>query len=118
MSERVGRAIERARFAGWMMTIFASLALTLAAVGLYGVVAYTVRRQTREIGVRIALGASRSDVVRMVVRKGMAPVLIGIGIGLIAAFALTRLLQTLLFEVHAMDPLTILVVATLLAVVA
>jgi putative ABC transport system permease protein len=118
LPERVGRAIERSRFAGWMMTVFAGLALTLAAVGLYGVVAYTVRRQTREIGVRIALGASRSDVVIMVVRKGMALVLVGIGIGLIAAIALTRLLQTLLFEVSAMDPLTILVVAILLAAVA
>lgn len=118
LSERVGRAIERSRFAGWMMTVFAGLALTLAAVGLYGVIAYTVRRQTREIGVRIALGASRSDVVAMVVRKGMVLVLFGIVIGLIAALALTRLLHTLLFEVSEVDPPTFLGVAVALAVVA
>ena len=118
LSEQVGRAIERSRFAGWMMTVFAGLALTLAAVGLYGVIAYTVRRQTREIGVRIALGASRSDVVAMVVRKGMVLVLTGIVIGLIAALALTRLLHTLLFEVSEVDPPTFLGVALALAVVA
>jgi putative ABC transport system permease protein len=118
MSERVGRAIERARFAGWMMTIFASLALTLASVGLYGVMAYTVRRQTREIGVRIALGASAGDVVGMVIRRGMALVSVGMGVGLAVALALTRLLHTLLFEVSAVDPLTYLGVAAALGVVA
>jgi predicted permease len=118
MSERVGRAIERARFAGWMMTIFASLALTLASVGLYGVMAYTVRRQTREIGVRIALGASAGDVVGMVIQKGMALVSVGMGMGLAVALALTRLLQTLLFEVSAIDPLTYLGVVAALGAVA
>jgi predicted permease len=118
MSERVGRAIERARFAGWMMTIFASLALTLASVGLYGVMAYTVRRQTREIGVRIALGASAGDVVGMVIQKGMALVSVGMGVGLAVALALTRLLNTLLFEVSAVDPLTYLGVAAALGGVA
>ncbi|HZF41649.1 MAG TPA: ABC transporter permease, partial [Blastocatellia bacterium] len=118
MSERVGRAIERARFAGWMMTIFAGLALTLASVGLYGVMAYTVRRQTREIGVRIALGASAGDVVGMVIRKGMALVSVGMVVGLAASLALTRLLHTLLFEVSAVDPLTYLGVVTALGAVA
>ena len=117
-AERVSRAIERSKFAGWMMTIFAGLALLLASVGLYGVMAYTVRRQTREIGVRIALGASPGDVVGMVVRKGMALVSIGTGIGLTAALALTRLLHSLLFEVSAVDPLTFLGVAAALGVVA
>jgi ABC-type antimicrobial peptide transport system permease subunit len=114
----VGRAIERARFAGWMMTIFASLALTLASVGLYGVMAYTVRRQTREISVRIALGASAGDVVGMVIQKGMALVSVGMGVGLAVALALTRLLQTLLFEVSAVDPLTYLGVTAALGAVA
>ncbi len=118
MSERVGRAIERARFAGWMMTIFAGLALTLASVGLYGVMAYTVRRQTREIGVRIALGASAGDVVGMVIRKGMALVSVGMVVGLTASLALTRLLHTLLFEVSVVDPLTYLGVVATLGVVA
>ncbi len=118
LSERVGRAIEQARFAGWMMTIFAGLALTLASIGLYGVMAYTVRRQTREIGVRIALGASPGAMAGMVVRRGMALVSVGVGIGLAAALALTRLLQTLLFEVSVVDPLTFLGVAVVLAGVA
>jgi putative ABC transport system permease protein len=118
MSERVGRAIERSRFAGWMMTIFAGLALTLASVGLYGLMAYTVRRQTREIGVRIALGARPGDVAGMVVRRGMALVSVGMGVGLVAALALTRLLQTLLFEVSAVDPITFLAVAAALGAVA
>jgi putative ABC transport system permease protein len=100
------------------MTIFASLALTLASVGLYGVMAYTVRRQTREIGVRIALGASAGDVVGMVIQKGMALVSVGMGVGLAVALALTRLLQTLLFEVSAVDPLTYLGVAAALGAVA
>src|SRR5262249_52048151 len=96
MSERVRRAIERARFAGWMMTIFASLALTLASVGLYGVMAYTVRRQTREIGVRIALGASAGDVGGMGIQKGMGRVFVGMGGGLGVALALARMVQAAL----------------------
>ncbi|MBO0720593.1 MAG: ABC transporter permease [Blastocatellia bacterium] len=118
LQERVGRAIERSRFAGWMMTVFAGLALTLAAIGLYGLMSYNVRRQTREIGVRIALGASHGDVVGKVVRNGMVLVSIGIAIGLAAALALTRLLHTLLFEVSPLDPLTFLAVAAALVLVA
>jgi putative ABC transport system permease protein len=90
----------------------------LASVGLYGVMAYTVRRQTREIGLRIALGASAVDVVGMVIRKGMALVSVGMGVGLAAALALTRLLHTLLFEISAVDPLTYLGVAAMLGMVA
>jgi putative ABC transport system permease protein len=80
--------------------------------------AYTVRRQTREIGVRIALGASAGDVVGMVIRRGIALVSVGMGMGLAVALALTRLLQTLLFEVSAIDPLTYLGVVAALGTVA
>jgi putative ABC transport system permease protein len=118
MSQRVSRAIERTRFASWMMALFAGLALTLASIGLYGVMAYTVRRRTRELGVRIALGASPGEVAAMVVRRGMLLVAIGISLGFIAALALTRILNTLLFGVSSLDPLTFLGVAAILGSVA
>jgi putative ABC transport system permease protein len=118
MSERVARAIEQSRFAGWMMTVFAGLALTLASIGLYGVMAYTVRLRTRELGVRIAVGASPGTVALAVVRGAMILVAIGIAIGIAAALALTRLLNTLLFGVGAMDVPTFAGVALVLAVVA
>jgi putative ABC transport system permease protein len=118
MSERVGQAIERSRFASWMMTVFAGLALVLASIGLYGVMSYSVRLRTRELGVRIAIGARPSTVAGAVVRDGMLLVVIGIAIGIAAALGLTRLLNTLLFGVGAMDPPTIVGVAVLLAFVA
>jgi putative ABC transport system permease protein len=118
MSDRVAQAIEQSRFAGWMMTVFAGLALTLASIGLYGVMAYTVRLRTRELGVRIAIGASPGAVTGAVLREGMLLVGIGIAIGIASAIALTRLLNTLLFGVGAMDPLTFGGVAVVLAGVA
>jgi putative ABC transport system permease protein len=118
MSERVARAIEQSRFAGWMMTVFAGLALTLASIGLYGVMAYTVRLRTRELGVRIAMGASPGTVAVAVVRGDMTLVAIGIAIGIASGLALTRVLNTLLFGVGATDPLTFAGVALVLAVVA
>jgi len=118
MSERVARAIEQSRFAGWMMTVFAGLALTLASIGLYGVMAYTVRLRTRELGVRIAMGASPGTVAVAVVRSGMILVTIGIAIGIAAALGLTRVLNTLLFGVGSTDPPTFAAVALVLAVVA
>ena len=95
-----------------------AVALLLGAVGLYGVIAYSVTQRTREIGVRIALGAQRSDVVRLFLREGMSFIIIGLPIGLAGAFALTRLLSSLLFGVKATDPLTFSCAAVLLAFVA
>ena len=86
----------------------------LAAVGIYSVISYTVRRRVREIGIRMALGASRSDVLKLVVRNGMKPIVLGVVIGLSAAFALSRLVASLVFGVRPTDPLTFATVALLL----
>jgi predicted permease len=106
------------RFLLLLVGLFAAAALTLAAVGIYGVVAYSVTRRTQEIGIRMALGAQRSDVLRMVVGEGARLALLGVAIGIAASFAITRLLSSLLFGVSATDPITFASVAVLLSVVA
>jgi putative ABC transport system permease protein len=98
--------------------VFGLVALTLAAAGIYGVMAYSVAQRTREIGIRMALGANARDVLRLVARQGMTLVLIGMAIGLTAALAMTQLLKSLLFGVSATDPLTFGAIALLLAAVA
>jgi putative ABC transport system permease protein len=97
---------------------FALLALGLGAVGIYGVISYTVAQRTHEIGVRMALGAQSRDVLKLVVTEGMALAASGVGIGLLASFALTRLMKTLLFGVSATDPLTFIAISLLLTIVA
>ena len=97
---------------------FGALALVLATVGLYGVLSYFVVQHTRQIGVRVALGAQQSQILSLVLKKGLALALIGVGVGLAVSLALTRLMQSLLFGVSAFDPLTFGGVALLLAVVA
>jgi len=89
----------------------------LTAVGIYSVLSYTVRRRVREIGIRMALGASRADVVRMLIGDGMKPILLGVGIGFAASFALGRVISSLLYGVRATDPLTFVMVALLLITV-
>jgi putative ABC transport system permease protein len=101
-----------------LLTIFAGLALLLATVGIYGVLAYFVVQHTQEIGVRMALGAQRSNILALVLKKGMALTLLGVGIGLVIAFALTRLMASLLYEVSAADPITYVAISLLLTVVA
>jgi len=101
-----------------LLLILAALALTLAAVGVYGVMAYSVAQRTHEIGIRVALGAQTRDVFRLVLMHGMAQAVAGIVIGLAGAFALTRLMSSLLFGVSATDPLTFAGVSLLLASVA
>ena len=101
-----------------LLAIFAAVALLIAAIGIYGVLAYSVTQRTREIGVRMALGAQRGNVVSLVVREGMLVAIAGIGAGLAASAALSRILATLLFGVRPRDPGTFALVAALLAVIA
>jgi putative ABC transport system permease protein len=108
----------RQRFGAWLLGLFAALALGLAGVGVYGVMSYSVEQRRQEIGVRMALGAGTAEVLKLMLRRGLALTLPGVAIGLIAAVALTRLMQSLLFNVSAADPLTFIVIASLLTVVA
>lgn len=102
------------RFQTWLFGIFAAVALALAAIGVYGVISYSVSHRTHEIGIRMALGAKARDVMWLVVRQGMACALIGIAVGLMAAYGLTRLMKTLLFNVTATDPATFVAISCLL----
>jgi putative ABC transport system permease protein len=118
MEEIVSRAVARERFSTMLLGIFAALALVLAAVGIYGVMSYSIAQRTREIGIRMALGAQRSDVLKMVVGQGLKLVVIGVAIGLAAAFVLTRVMASLLFGVSATDPLTFIIISMVLLGVA
>jgi len=118
MDERIGRSLSSRRFSMVLLALFAGLALTLAAVGIYGIVAYSVTERTHEIGVRVALGAQRRDVMAMVVGQGMAMTLVGTAIGVAASAALARLMSSLLFGVSAVDPATFVAIPLLLIAVA
>jgi putative ABC transport system permease protein len=106
------------RFYLSMLVAFGTVALLLAAVGILGVVSYAVTQRIREIGVRMALGAQRADIVRLIITQNMAPTLFGVGIGACGAFALTRLIKGLLYEVNPADPFTFVAMCALLAAVA
>lgn len=118
MDEVLGEETASRRLGMTLLTIFAALALLLATLGIYGVLAYYVVQHTQEIGVRVALGAQRRNIFALVLRKGMSLTLLGVGIGLGAAFALTRLMASLLYGVSATDPLTYAAIALLLSTVA
>jgi predicted permease len=117
MEQRVDESLARRRFSTLLLGIFASVALALATIGIYGVMAYLVNQGTRELGIRIALGASPRNILSLVVRQGMALALAGVTIGLAAAFLLTRLIRSLLFGVDAFDPFTFAGISLLLAIV-
>ena len=116
--QRMGNLGAQRRFQTWLLAAFASLALTLAALGIYGLMSYAVAQRTREIGVRIALGARTSDVFRLVIGQGMKLVLIGVVVGWLGALWVTDVLAHMLFEVSATDPATFVGVALLLIGVA
>jgi putative ABC transport system permease protein len=118
MEQLVAQSVAQRRFGMFLLGIFALLALLLAAIGIYGVVSYSVTQRTQEIGVRMALGASATDVLKMVLRNGMSLALIGVGLGLAGAFGLTRLMSRLLFEVTPTDVTTFALVSVGLTVVA
>ncbi len=118
MSALIADELAVDRMIAVLLSVFGAVALLLAAIGIYGVMGYAVAQRTREIGIRIALGAERSDILAMVVRRGMTLTLIGVGIGLVLALVLTRLLKTSLFGVSATDPLTFGALVILLIAVA
>ena len=118
LEDVIGSSIARPRAISVLLGVFALVALVLAAVGVYGVMAYSVRERTQEIGVRMALGATAGSVFRLVLGQALRLVSIGVVVGLAAAAALTRLLERLLFEVEALDPWTFAVTALVLLVVA
>jgi predicted permease len=118
MREVVATALATSRLTGFLLGAFAAIALTLAAVGIYGVLSYLVARRTHEIGIRLAMGADRSQVVRLVLSQGLVLAGAGIAAGVPIAFALTRVMQSVLYQVRPSDPLTFVVVPAVLVVVA
>jgi predicted permease len=118
MEEIVANSIAKQRLTMMLLSVFSGLALALSAVGIYGVISYLTGQRTHEIGIRVALGASAADVLRMILGEGMRITLIGVGVGLVAALGLTRLITKIIYGVSASDPLTFLGVALLLSAVA
>jgi ABC-type antimicrobial peptide transport system permease subunit len=118
MAEVVSLSTSRQRFNMWLMTVFGASALLLAAIGIYGLMAYSVEQRTQEIGIRLALGAQASQVKNMVVAQGMRLALVGVVIGVAAAFGLARFISTFLFGVSTRDPLVFVGVPLLLSAVA
>jgi ABC-type antimicrobial peptide transport system permease subunit len=118
MTEHIGSTLLPLRVAAFASSIFGGLALLLACLGIYGLIAYFTEQRTREIGVRLALGAQRKDILKLVLNQGIVIVVIGIGFGIVAALATTRLLSSFLFGINATDALTFAGVTILLAAVA
>jgi putative ABC transport system permease protein len=118
MESAIRSSVGGPRFTTTLIGLFAALALALTVVGIYGVISYSVSRRTREIGIRLALGATRGSVIQLVLRRGLILTLLGAGLGLCGSFALTRLIASQLFEVSPHDPMTFATVVILLMLVA
>jgi putative ABC transport system permease protein len=118
MEQTISRSLAERRFTMLVLTLFAAVALLLAAVGIYGVMSYAVTRRVHELGIRAALGASRQEIVGLVLRQGMTLVAIGLAAGLVAALALTRFMAALLYGVRPADPFTLVGVTLLLGAIA
>jgi len=118
MEEIITGSLAQRRLSMSLLAVFAAVAAALAAVGIYGVMAYIVAQRTHEIGIRMAMGAEQKDVIKMVLGDGAKLTLAGIGVGLVAAVGLTRLLASLLYKVSATDPATYAGIAFLLTIVA
>jgi putative ABC transport system permease protein len=118
MQDIVDESISQQRFNMLLLGAFAALALILAAVGIYGVLSYSVRRRVREIGIRMALGARASDVLRLIVMDGMKPAFVGLAIGLALSLMLAQVMRKIVYGVSLFDPVTIIAVSALLAFVA
>jgi ABC-type antimicrobial peptide transport system permease subunit len=117
-SQQIDRLLFQERLVARLSGFFGLLALVLASVGLYGLLSYEVSRRTREIGIRVALGAQAGSVLKLVLRQGIVLVVVGAAVGIGVALGVTRYLSSMLYDVHANDPLTIIAVAVLLTLVA
>jgi putative ABC transport system permease protein len=118
LNDYLGQSVSKPRFSAFVLAIFSGMALLLATVGIYGVVSYSVTQRTHEIGIRMALGAERRNVLRLVVKEGMSLALIGVGVGLMPALVLTRFLASMLYGVKPIDPVTFAIVPVILVGVA
>jgi putative ABC transport system permease protein len=118
MDELISQSVGQRRLSMLLLSLFSGIALVLASVGIYGLMSYSVAQRSRELGVRIALGAARGDVLRLVLRQGMSLAITGIVIGVLSAFVLTRLIDSQLYGVRATDPATFAGVAALLGLTA
>ena len=118
MDELVAKYLEQRRFALELLGVFAAVALLLASIGIYGVMAYTFSQRTNEIGIRMAMGAQRADILKIAVSEGAMVIVFGVAAGLAGSFVLTRFLQTMLFNVKPTDPITFAAISGLLATVA
>jgi putative ABC transport system permease protein len=118
MTQYLSESLSRQRFNLVLLSVFATVALLLAAVGIYGVISYSVSQRTHEIGIRVAVGAHSGDILKLVVGQAMILALIGITLGLLASIGLTRLMESLLYGVSATDPLTFVAISAVLAGVA
>jgi len=118
MDRIVTESVMQPRFNMVLLGLFSAIALLLSAAGIYGVTSYTVTQRTHELGIRLALGAQLGDVLKLILKQGLIVIFIGVAIGLVAAFLLTRLLKTLVFGVSTTDPLTFIGITLLLSLVA